>query len=154
FGALGAHAGVRPLVDALLSTNLPVALDLCGYGKPAQQLASIARRETRVRFHGLLTPTECMAFGQSCDALVNPRPATHGNQNNFPSKLFDYALTGTPILTSRLSGVEDVLGPEAFYFDAYDFANSLKRNLHILVSTSRSELCRRGAAIQRRIISE
>jgi glycosyltransferase involved in cell wall biosynthesis len=154
FGALGPHAGVRPLVDTLLSTNLPVSLELCGYGKPAQQLASIARRDSRVRFHGLLTPAECMTLGQSCDALVNPRPATHGNQNNFPSKLFEYALTGKPILTSRLSGVEEVLGPEAFYFDAYDFVNSLKRNLQILVSTSSSELRHRGAAIQQRIISE
>jgi len=118
------------------------------------QLARISRNEARVKFHGLFSPIECLRFGQACDVLVNPRPASHGNQNNFPSKLFDYALTGTAILTTKLSGVEDVLGPEAFYFDPYDFAESLKGHLYQLASVSRSELRRRGAAIQQRIINE
>jgi glycosyltransferase involved in cell wall biosynthesis len=154
FGALASHAGVRPLVETLISTDLAASLEVCGYGKMSGQLAQIARYESRVRFHGLFTPAECLRFGQSCDVLVNPRPASHGNQNNFPSKLFEYALTGRAILTTRLSGVEDVLGPEAFYFDPYNFAESLKRHLYTLAATSRSELRRRGAAIQQRILRE
>lgn len=154
FGALADHAGVRPLVDTLLATNIPACLEICGYGKLSDTLSSLAKSKERLKFNGLRTPAECLRFGLSCDALVNPRPTTHGNENNFSSKLFDYALTGRPILTSNLSGVEDVLGPEAFYFDPHDFDHSLRENLFALSRTSRAELDRRGAAIQQRVISQ
>ena len=114
----------------------------------------MARQDPRLKFHGLHTPDDCLAFGQSCDVLVNPRPATHGNENNFSSKLFDYALTGRAILTSRLSGAEDVLGPEAFYFDPQSFEPSLQQALLTVAASSRAELDRRGQAIQSRVTSQ
>lgn len=154
FGALAAHAGIQPLIETLLATQVPVSLEICGYGKLTEQISQVTRRHPHIRFRGLLTPAECLRFGQTCDVLVNPRPASHGNQNNFPSKLFDYALTGTAVLTTRLSGVETVLGPEAFYFDAQDFFGSLTQSLGELAGQSRRELRRRGAALQRRIIKE
>jgi hypothetical protein len=154
FGALADHAGVRPLIETVLATQIPALLEICGYGKLAQTLNSLATQNGRLKFHGLLTPSECLRFGTTCDVLVNPRPATHGNENNFSSKLFEYALTGRSILTSRLSGVEDVLGPEAFYFDPQDFNRSLRTSLLGLAQTKREELDRRGAAIQHRILSQ
>jgi hypothetical protein len=95
-----------------------------------------------------------LRFGEGCDLLINPRPASHGNQNNFPSKLFDYAVTATAILTSRLSGVESVLGPDAYYFDPFNFERSLGQSLRAIAGTSRSELRRRGAAIRERVLRE
>ena len=154
FGALADHAGVRPLIETVLATQIPALLEICGYGKLAQTLNSLGTQNGRLKFHGLLTPSECLRFGITCDVLVNPRPATHGNENNFSSKLFEYALTGRSILTSRLSGVEDVLGPEAFYFDPQDFSRSLRTSLLGLAQTKREELDRRGAAIQQRILSQ
>jgi hypothetical protein len=153
FGSLADHAGVRPLVQTVLETG-GATLEICGYGRLNEQVADLASSNTRVMFHGLQTPDRCLAFGRSCDVLVNPRPASHGNQNNFSSKLFDYALTGRAILTSNLSGVEDVLGPEAFYFDAQDFHSSLRQTLEELARTARGELDRRGLAVQQRVLSQ
>jgi len=153
FGALADHAGVQPLIDTVLSTPVGVSLEICGYGKLANAVQAIAERDRRVKFHGLLTPAQCLSFGRSCDVLVNPRPASHGNQNNFSSKLFDYALAGRSILTSNLSGVEDVLGPEAFYFDPHDFNKNLRKNLLLLARTDRGELDRRGVSVQERVLS-
>ena len=154
FGALADHAGVRPMIDALLASKVPASLEICGYGKLSDNLSAMARENERLKFRGLLTPTDCLRFGLSCDALVNPRPATHGNENNFSSKLFEYALTGRSILTSNLSGVEDVLGPQAFYFDPHDFNRSLRENLFAVVNTTRAELDHRGAAIRERVVSQ
>jgi glycosyltransferase involved in cell wall biosynthesis len=154
FGALADHAGVKPLINTVLSADVRASLEICGYGKLGEMCDELARQSSRVRFRGLLTPEDCLSFGRSCDVLVNPRPATHGNENNFSSKLFDYALSGRSILTSKLSGVEDVLGPDAYYFDPYDFEPSLRRNLFALAKTSRAELDRRGMAIKQRVISE
>jgi len=153
FGALADHAGVRPMISNVLDSNIPASLELCGYGKLCQTVDELARSNARLKFHGLLTPGECLSFGRSCDVLINPRPATHGNENNFSSKLFDYALTGRAILTSKLSGVEEVLGPEAFYFDPNDFDRSLRMSLLEVAATQREELDRRGAAIRQRVIT-
>jgi hypothetical protein len=153
FGSLADHAGVGPLVQAVLQTD-GSSLEICGYGRLNDPLGDLASGNARVLFHGLQMPDRCLAFGRSCDVLVNPRPASHGNQNNFSSKLFDYALTGRAVLTSNLSGVEDVLGPEAFYFDAHNFQSSLRYELHELARTSRDELDRRGLAVQQRVLSQ
>lgn len=153
FGALAEHAGIRPLIESVLAAEIPACLDICGYGKLGQTVDKLAGQHDRLRFHGLLTPSDCLSFGRSCDVLVNPRPATHGNENNFSSKLFEYALTGRAILTSKLSGVEQVLGPEAFYFDPGDFSRSLRASLATLAKTKRADLDRRGLAIQHRVVS-
>jgi glycosyltransferase involved in cell wall biosynthesis len=75
-----------------------------------------------------------------------------GNENNFPSKIFEYALTGRAILTSPVSGVDRVLGEEAVYFDINDYDRSLDRRLEELAAIPRTELRRRGAAIQERLL--
>jgi hypothetical protein len=154
FGALAPHAGVEQLINTFLATKVPASLEICGYGKMGERVAELARCQPSLRYHGLLTPEECLRFGESCDLLINPRPATHGNQNNFPSKLFDYALTATAILTSRLSGVENVLGPDAFYFDPLNFERSLGQSLRTVAAMSRTELRKRGIAIRDRVQTE
>jgi hypothetical protein len=154
FGALGAHSGVKQLVEILLASDVSASLEICGYGKWDAHLRTLAAQQPRLRYHGLISPAECLRFGCSCDVLVNPRPSSHGNENNFASKLFEYALTGRAILTSKLSGVENVFGPEAYYFDAHNFGFSLRTRLSTLAITPRTELDRRGAAIQQRILTD
>ncbi|HEV2245655.1 MAG TPA: hypothetical protein VGW37_03300 [Terriglobia bacterium] len=152
FGALGAHSGARALAELFLQQQLPASLDICGYGKFS--LDGLPPANARLRFRGLLTPSDCLRFGTCCDVLVNPRPLTHGNENNFASKLFEYALTGRTILTSQMSGVEQVLGPAALYFDPGDFARSLSLRLREACGMSPLELTRRGKEIQRRVVTE
>ena len=95
-----------------------------------------------------------LQFAQQCDVLINPRPLWPGHDNNFSSKVFEYALAGRAILTSRVSGVDLVLGEEAFYFDETDFDRSLGGALVRVAETPRAELRRRGAAIQNRLLTE
>lgn len=152
FGSIAEYAGIFELADAFLGTSLPATLRVCGHGRGSARLAALARRDPRIEFAGLLpTPDDCLVFGRACDVLVNPRPASHGNENNFPSKLFDYALCGRAILTARLSGVDEVIGEDGFYFDPADYAASLGARLAELAVTPRAELRRRGAAIQARV---
>ncbi len=152
FGALAGHAGVMELIEAFGRTKLAATLHVCGYGKLADAVAAAAKRDERIHFHGLLpTPADCLRFGQSCDVLVNPRPAGHGNENNFPSKIFEYALCGRAILTTRLSGVDAVLGAEAFYCDPSKLETDLPARLAEVAALPRAELHRRGAALRERV---
>jgi len=154
FGSLGAHSGVHQLIKAFQRCDLPATLEICGYGKAGEEVAKLISGSPRLVYHGLKTPDQCLRFGRTCDVLVNPRPATHGNENNFASKLFDYALCGRSVMTTWLSGVQEVLGPEAFYLDAYRLEEDLPRELTRICGLSKPELNRRGEAIQNRILSE
>ncbi len=151
FGALGPHAGIQQMAGILHDQDLEVQLEICGYGKAAGKFAEMAAQDERIKFRGLLSPAECLRFGRACDVLVNPRPDTHGNRNNFASKLFEYALTGRAILTSNLAGADTVLGRDAFYFDPQDFQAGLLQRLLEITRIPREELNRRGAAIQQRV---
>jgi glycosyltransferase involved in cell wall biosynthesis len=155
FGALAAHAGVADLAEVIRQSSTPATLRICGYGKFSAQLAEIGKTDPRIQFEGFLAkPEDCLGFGRGCDALVNPRPPSHGNQNNFPSKLFNYARCGRAILSSRISGVDRVLGPEAFYYDTARHPASLREAMESIVRLDRAELRRRGAAIRERVRTE
>jgi len=153
FGALAPHSGILPFIECFLRTNLPGSLHVCGYGKLSEEIRRF--RDPRLKFAGRLRSTnECLQFAMQCDVLVNPRPSSHGNENNFPSKLFQYALTGRAILTSRLSGTEQVLGPAAFFFDPTEFEVDLSKKLTLISTAPRKELGQRGKAIRERVLSE
>ena len=155
FGALAGHAGIVEFAEVFLATRTHATLRVCGYGKLSNALASLASTDARLEFHGLLpTPDDCLEFGRSCDVLVNPRPATHGNENNFPSKIFEYACCGRAILTTGLSGVERVLGDDASFFDARRFRETLAAILPVLAATPIIELRRRGGCIRERVAAE
>jgi glycosyltransferase involved in cell wall biosynthesis len=153
FGALAEHSGIMELIQAFQRSSLGATLHICGSGRLAPEIAAAAGQDPRLKFHGLLTQDECLEAAQSWDVLVNPRPATHGNENNFPSKVFEYALCGRAILTTRMAGVEVVLGTEAFYVEPGKLEAGLTRELAILSKIPRNELRRRGAALRERIIS-
>jgi glycosyltransferase involved in cell wall biosynthesis len=152
FGTLARHSGLPQLMEVLTATELATPLIIAGFGKEKEHIATQCRRDPRLRFHGAMTPDGCLRFAQGCDVLVNARPVVPGNDNNFPSKVFEYALSGRAILTSRQSGADAILGEEAYYFDEHDFERSLRAALGQIAAVPRPELRRRGAAIQARLL--
>lgn len=153
FGALAAHAGILPLVEAFIGANLPATLHVCGYGRLGPVIEELAQKHSRLKFHGLLDhPADCLALAQSWDVLVNPRLSGWGNENNFPSKVFQYAMTGRSILTTRLAGVDDVLGEDAFYLQDGDFARTILSMLQRLAEWPRPDLQLRGSRLRARVM--
>jgi len=154
FGTLAAHGGVPALLQVFLRRERTSELHICGYGKAKEEIAAQCQRHPHLRFHGPHKPDECLQFAQDCDVLVNPRPLSPGNENNISSKVFEYALSGRAILTSRVSGVDRVLGDQAFYFDETDFEQTLDVALEKVAETPRAELYRRGLRLQERLLKD
>jgi glycosyltransferase involved in cell wall biosynthesis len=154
FGHASDHTGIHHLLKVFTATSRTARLKVCCFGKARNQLAQQFARATNVSFHGPFDPDGCVAFGATCDVLVNPRPRMPENRNNFPSKIFEYALTGRAILSNQLSGADRILGPHAYYFDADDYTASLSRMLDLLAETPRAELRRRGAELQSHLLKE
>lgn len=153
FGALTEYAGLPQLLRCYAARERPGRLRVYGFGKALPHFSRLYAGHPTISIGGPVSPDECLRLARDCDVLVNPRPDYPGNSNNFPSKVFEYALAGRAILSSRISGADVVLGEDAFYFDAADFDQSLEAALTALHDVPRSELDRRGLATRARVLS-
>jgi glycosyltransferase involved in cell wall biosynthesis len=155
FGALAEHAAVLPMVQGFLNANVPGTLHVCGHGKLSNILKKFAEHHSSFHFDGLLSkPSDCLAWAQKIDVLINPRLPIHGLENSFPSKIFEFGMTGKAILSTRIGGVDEVLGKEGLYLETENFEDELRRKLCETAVMDRAELQRRGAAIRNRILQE
>jgi glycosyltransferase involved in cell wall biosynthesis len=155
FGSLAEHAAVLPTVRVFLGAQVPGELHMCGFGRQSGELEALAARHPKFRFDGLLqNQADCLAWAQKLDVLLNPRLEGWGLENSFPSKIFEYAMTGKAILSTRTGGADQVLREEGFYLDTADFENSLRQKLREIAGMDRAELRRRGKAIRNRVLKE
>lgn len=154
FGALTEDIGVESMVKAFLASDVPGTLRLCGFGPMTDMLKQLASKNPKILFDGLLPrQSDCLPWAQQVDVLVNPR-LPWGRDNSFPSKIFEFAMTGKAILSTRICGVDQVLNEEGIYTDAYNLPESLCQKFREVSAMDRSELQRRGAIIRQRIVSE
>ena len=155
FGALAAHASVIPLVEEFVRAGVPGSLHACGFGKQAAELQALAARHPGFVFDGLLPrQSDCLEWAQKVDVLINPRLNIWGLENSFPSKIFEYAMTGKAILTTATGGVDRVLGDRAFYLESENFPASLRNQVKSIAAMDRADLRKRGRAIRRHILEE
>jgi glycosyltransferase involved in cell wall biosynthesis len=153
FGVLAEHAAVVETTREFLAAELPGTLHVAGYGRLTPVLQELADQHPQFCFDGLLpTQASCLAWAQQVDVLINPRLAIWGNENSFPSKIFEYAMAGKAILTTRTGGVDEVLGEEAFYMDNRELGETFRHQLRRVAALSRPELQRRGAALRARVL--
>lgn len=153
FGALAEHAAVLPMVQGFLASGVPGTLHVCGFGKSPDQLRALAAQHPNFKFDGLLPKqSDCLDWAQQVDVLINPRLNIWGLENSFPSKVFEFGMTGKAILTTRTGGVDQVLGDDGIYLESGDFQNSLIQKLREIAHLNRAELARRGAAIRKRLL--
>ena len=75
--------------------------------------------------------------------LVNPRPPGFGNENNFPSKVFDYVQLGRPVLSSITPTLQQAFGDSMMWYDA-DIPNALSEALRVVSEKNIAELLQQG----------
>jgi glycosyltransferase involved in cell wall biosynthesis len=93
-----------------------------------------------------------MAWAQKVDVLINPRLPIW--ENSFSSKIFQYGITGKAILSTRIGGVDEVLGEPGLYFDANNLETALRQKIADVAQMNRVDLQNRGTAIRRRILKD
>ena len=104
---------------------------------PRVEKVQFAPRETVLRRYG------------SADLLVQPRPSDQDFvRYSFPSKLLEYMASGTPALTTRLSGIPTTYEPYLYWIDD-DSIEGITRALHAVMSVSAEERRAKGSAAAR-----
>ncbi len=104
-GGLYETYGVKTLIEAFNKwNNENYELWLCGDGDLVDYIKSY--NNNHIKFFGSLPNKKVVEMEKKASLLVNPR-FTNGEYTkySFPSKTLEYMLSGTPVLTTRLSGI-------------------------------------------------
>ena len=154
FGTLTERSGIRTLVRVFVDAKLPGTLHACGHGELSEELKEIAKHHPNFHFDGFLPKqSDCLPWAQKVDVLVNLRLPFWGQDISAPSKVFEYGVARKAILSTRTSGMDEVLGAEGMYIETENFEESLCQKLIEISGMDRAELQRRAAIIRERIVT-
>lgn len=104
-GALSAYNGIDHMLAAMeLLTDLPIDLDIYGDGELKNEVIGAAEKNNKIHFFGRVPNDVVLKKQNEAWLLVNPRKADNPiSKATFPSKIFEYLLSGTPVLSTHLN---------------------------------------------------
>ena len=94
---------------------------LFGSGDYEEDIKAAAAKDSRIKFFGRVDRETIMKKEQEASLLLNLRnPEDDYTKYSFPSKMIEYMISGTPMLTTRLPGIPDEYNNYLYTVD-YDF---------------------------------
>lgn len=104
-GQLGAHKGLRFLIDVLARCKEDVRLYVAGAGPMKEEIELAAATDKRIVFLGYTPPEELANVLGVVDALVVPSLC----YENSPTVIYESLMAGVPVLASRIGGVGELI---------------------------------------------
>lgn len=147
-GHIDRKFGIFELVDAYKHLDNTYALWITGSGPDAAAVAAAVKDDARITYYGYLpSRRDLLELQKKADAFINIRhPEEAASGYCFPSKMFEFLLSGKPVLSCRLKGIPD----EYFHYlveikslDSFDIAEAIQRTA-ILEPQARKALGRSG----------
>lgn len=156
-GMLNEMNGIPLLLEAFARLREPEwRLWLYGGGPLAGAVRRAAEHDRRIAYHPWeQVPAEAVRQRQreAC-VLVNPRPSSHrANRYSFPSKLLEYLVSGTPVVSTAPPGI-----PEEYYphleLAADETPEGLAAAIRRATGRPREERAARGAGARAWVLRE
>lgn len=115
-GGLYEKYGVKALIEAFLAIeNKDIRLHLYGAGDLEDYIKKL--KDDRVKYYGVVKNDVIVEEEKKATLLINPRfTSDEYTKYSFPSKNIEYMASGTPLLTTKLSGM-----PKEYYEYVYLF---------------------------------
>lgn len=146
-GALTGYSGIMDLIRAMdMVTNQEVELDIYGDGYLEGKIKKAAEHNLRIRYHQSVSNTRMLRIQKQAYALINPRPVDNPVAKvTFPSKIFEYMLSGRPVITTKLNGLSaDFL--ENLYVTESDTPQGMAKEIDKVMSLPEKELSDKAQA--------
>ena len=154
-GALDLRYGVDLLLQSFMRLEDPeLELWLTGGGNAEPIIRECAEKDARIRFFGFLPAREDVLRMQAEAALlINMRlPSEKASAYCFPSKLFEYLCSGTPVLSYRLKGIPEEYSEHLLFIEEESIASTCEAIRHAL-SMSESQRRAMGHAAREFVLS-
>ena len=129
-GTLAEYSGVLELLESIqYVTDENVILEICGEGKYVKNILEYQDKYSNIKYLGKLDNFTTRKLQKEAYILINPR---HQNDKisrvTFPSKVFEYLISGTVVLSTKLSGFSDDYLDKVFFIESNapkDIANGI-----------------------------
>ncbi len=108
-GVLDLRYGIKELLDAFSELPENYELWLTGNGNAVDLISERASGDVRIKYLGYL-PTRLDLLNKQKEAtmLISTRdPSEPASTYCFPSKIFEYMVSGNPVLSTRIKGIPD-----------------------------------------------
>lgn len=154
-GSLHKYSGALNLALAMnYIESHNIYLDIYGDGEDKEKIIELTKTDNRIRYHGTVDNKTVMQKQREAFLLVNPRPVDDPiSQVTFPSKIFEYILSGTPVLSTRLKGFTDEYNDKMIFFKD-DSLSGLSEGINIALSKSDNELMQYSKRAYEFVVSE
>lgn len=154
-GTLHIKFGIKKLVDAFNLINLNnTELWVFGQGDFEEKLREITKENHRIKYFGSIERSKIIENEHKATILVNPRPISEEfTKYSFPSKTLEYMASGTPLLTTKLSGIPEEYYDYVFTFRTEDI-NEMADDLRRILSLPRETLNDFGNEAKRFVLKE
>lgn len=108
-GRLDLCYGVKELLDAMQLLDGRFELWLTGDGNAVPLIKERAEADPRIQYYGFL-PSRYELLKKQCEAtmLISTRdPLEPASAYCFPSKIFEYMVSGNPVISTRIKGIPE-----------------------------------------------
>lgn len=107
-GALYKKYGVDLILESFEKVETDCELWLFGSGDYEAEICKKMQEDPRIKFFGRVPREEILRKEKEASLLLNIRNAEDEyTKYSFPSKMIEYMLSGTPVLTTKLPGIPD-----------------------------------------------
>lgn len=118
-GTIQEHSGIENLVKAMrFVTDEKAVLYIYGKGPMEEKIKEISKDMKNVCMRGFLPYDEIKKIQKEGYLLVNPSSVDHPiNKVAFPSKLMEYMLSGTPVVSNKLECIGEEYNDNIYFFE-------------------------------------
>jgi len=108
-GVLDLRYGIRELLDAMNLLDENYELWLTGNGNAVPLIEERAKSDSRIKFYGFLpSRVDLLKKQHEATMLISTRdPSEEASKYCFPSKIFEYMVSGNPVLSTAIDGIPE-----------------------------------------------
>lgn len=120
-GALTEYSGIKLLISAIKNASKDIYLDIYGDGYLKNEIEELISNSDNIIYHGRVSNSQMIRIQKEAWLLVNPRIINDKiSRVTFPSKIFEYMLSSTPVLSSKLNGFDSEYDKYLFFYNDDD----------------------------------
>ena len=134
-GLLAPKRGIELLIEAFQEMDDQQVLVLLGYGALEEKIKAAAEKHSNIFFHEAVSPSELLNYTASAD--IGTYLIENSNQSHYYSlgnKLFQYIMSGIPVISSNLGAVKKVISPQVGVILEEDSVAQLIKAIQIITS--------------------
>lgn len=154
-GTLNREVGIAKILEVFNKIeNQEVELWLMGKGDMESEIIKKSKKDKRIKYFGFLPREDVFNRLKEAKLLINLRdPKDEYTKHSFPSKMFEYMASGTPVFTTELKGIPTEYYQYTYSTDSYS-SEDIKRTIEKIILTNKDEMKKKGIEAQKFILNK